>query len=159
MCTESRRGSSNSFICQCFPQYPLNSTSHTNQAGSVLGMCISPWHFARENPPSTSFLLATATFTPLYGRLCNVMGRKRAQQTAVLFMGIGTLLCGLSSSMEMLIAARFVSSMKDYSISSYPGHTFRSVVLEAEERTPPHSKPTSSFARSVKLWPDITTGS
>ncbi|KAJ3551201.1 hypothetical protein NM688_g4846 [Phlebia brevispora] len=54
----------------------------------------------------TAYLLATCTFTPLYGRLCNVMGRRAANQTAVYFAAIGTAMCGLSSSMEMLIAAR-----------------------------------------------------
>jgi len=55
-----------------------------------------------------SYLLAICTFTPLYGRLCNVMGRRGANQTAVILAGIGTLACGLSNSMEMLIVARFV---------------------------------------------------
>ncbi|KAI0761482.1 vacuolar amino acid permease [Trametes elegans] len=56
----------------------------------------------------TAYLLATCTFTPLYGRLCNVLGRRGANQLAVFFAGLGTAACGLSSSMEMLIAARFV---------------------------------------------------
>lgn len=55
-----------------------------------------------------SYLLAICTFTPLYGRLCNVLGRRGANQTAVIFAALGTLVCGLSNSMEMLIAARFV---------------------------------------------------
>ncbi|KAG7453193.1 MFS general substrate transporter [Guyanagaster necrorhizus] len=59
----------------------------------------------------TSYLLATCTFTPLYGRLCNVMGRRGANQTAVLFAGLGTLACGLSTNMETLILARFISGM------------------------------------------------
>lgn len=37
------------------------------------------------------------------------MGRRGANQTAVIFAAIGTAACGLSSNMEMLIAARFVS--------------------------------------------------
>ena len=36
------------------------------------------------------------------------MGRRGAAQTAVLFAGLGTLACGLSTSMEMLIVSRFV---------------------------------------------------
>ncbi|KAH7335239.1 MFS general substrate transporter [Rhizoctonia solani] len=70
--------------------------------------------YNRSNQASwlgTSFLLATCTFTPLYGRLCNVLGRRGANQTAVLFAGIGTLACGLSNSLEMLIAARFLAGM------------------------------------------------
>jgi MFS family permease len=37
------------------------------------------------------------------------LGRRGANQTAVILAGAGTLACGLSNSMEMLIAARFVS--------------------------------------------------
>lgn len=37
------------------------------------------------------------------------MGRRGANQTAVFFAALGTLACGLSSNMSMLIAARFVS--------------------------------------------------
>ncbi|KAL4254412.1 MFS transporter superfamily protein [Abortiporus biennis] len=59
----------------------------------------------------TSYLLATCTFTPLYGRLCNVMGRRGANQTAVFFAALGTALCGFSNNMETLIAARFLAGM------------------------------------------------
>ena len=37
------------------------------------------------------------------------MGRRGANQTAVFFAALGTAACGFSTSMEMLIAARFVS--------------------------------------------------
>ncbi|KZT18906.1 MFS general substrate transporter [Neolentinus lepideus HHB14362 ss-1] len=59
----------------------------------------------------TSYLLATCTFTPLYGRLCNVLGRRGANQMAVFLAGLGTLACGLSRNMEMLIVARFLSGL------------------------------------------------
>ncbi|KAI9069434.1 vacuolar amino acid permease [Trametes sanguinea] len=59
----------------------------------------------------TAYLLATCTFTPLYGRLCNVLGRRGANQVAVFFAGLGTMACGLSSNMEMLIAARFLGGI------------------------------------------------
>ncbi|KAH9939440.1 MFS general substrate transporter [Amylocystis lapponica] len=59
----------------------------------------------------TAYLLATCTFTPLYGRLCNVMGRRGANQIAVLFAAIGTIACGFSSNMETLIAARFLAGI------------------------------------------------
>ncbi|KAF7323384.1 Vacuolar amino acid permease [Mycena chlorophos] len=59
----------------------------------------------------TAYLLATCTFTPLYGRLCNVMGRRRASHTALLFAASGALACALSTNMEMLIAARFIAGM------------------------------------------------
>jgi MFS family permease len=56
----------------------------------------------------SSYLLAICTFTPLYGRLSNVLGRRGANQIAVILAGVGTLACGLSNSMELLIGARFV---------------------------------------------------
>ncbi|RDB19412.1 Multidrug resistance protein fnx1 [Hypsizygus marmoreus] len=59
----------------------------------------------------TSYLLATCTFTPLYGRLCNGMGRKNANHLALLFAGAGVLGCGLSNSMEMLILSRFLAGI------------------------------------------------
>ncbi|KZT11174.1 vacuolar amino acid permease [Laetiporus sulphureus 93-53] len=59
----------------------------------------------------TAYLLATSTFTPLYGRLCNVMGRRGANQVAVFFAALGTAACGLSGSMEVLIAARFLGGL------------------------------------------------
>ncbi|KJA19134.1 hypothetical protein HYPSUDRAFT_56817 [Hypholoma sublateritium FD-334 SS-4] len=59
----------------------------------------------------TSYLLATCTFTPLYGRLSDVMGRGGASQSAIIFAAIGILACGVSNSMQMLIVARFISGM------------------------------------------------
>ncbi|KZV67770.1 MFS general substrate transporter [Peniophora sp. CONT] len=59
----------------------------------------------------TSYLLATSTFTPLYGRLCDILGRRGANQSAVVFTAVGTLACGLSGSMEMLIVARFLAGL------------------------------------------------
>lgn len=70
--------------------------------------------FKKSNQASwlgTSYLLATCTFTPLYGRLCNALGRRGANQIAVLFCALGTLACGLSTNMEMLIVARFLSGI------------------------------------------------
>ncbi|KAG0701578.1 major facilitator superfamily domain-containing protein [Suillus ampliporus] len=59
----------------------------------------------------TSYLLAACTFTPLYGRLCTIMGRRGANQLAVCITALGTLCCGFSTNMEMLVAARFLSGM------------------------------------------------
>ncbi|KAF9445772.1 MFS general substrate transporter [Macrolepiota fuliginosa MF-IS2] len=70
--------------------------------------------FNKSNQASwlgTAYLLATCTFTPLYGRLCNVLGRQGAHATALLFAAAGCMMCGLSRSMEMLIMARFLAGM------------------------------------------------
>ncbi|KAJ1306850.1 hypothetical protein OPQ81_007835 [Rhizoctonia solani] len=85
---------------------------NTTMVATLISSISSEYH--RSNQASwlgTSFLLATCTFTPLYGRLCNVLGRRGANQTAVIFAAVGTLACGLSNSLEMLIAARFLSGM------------------------------------------------
>ncbi|KAH9017661.1 MFS general substrate transporter [Lactarius hengduanensis] len=70
--------------------------------------------FQKSNQASwlgTSYLLSICTFTPLYGRLCDVMGRRGANQIAVILLALGTLACGLSNNMSVLIAARFFSGM------------------------------------------------
>ncbi|KAG8949464.1 hypothetical protein FRC04_008563 [Tulasnella sp. 424] len=59
----------------------------------------------------TSFLLATCTFTPLYGRLSNAAGRRAACQTAVFFCALGTIACGFCKRLELLIAARFLAGL------------------------------------------------
>lgn len=56
----------------------------------------------------TAYLLAHAAFTPMYGRLSNVMGRRGANQLALGLLFLGTIGCGTAQSMEALVAARFV---------------------------------------------------
>ena len=95
---------------ECYHRFLPSSTRHTKRVGLELRTS------THEGAPVTvssltrglRYLLATCTFTPLYGRLSNVMGRRGANQTAVFFAALGTLACGLSTSMETLIAARFV---------------------------------------------------
>ncbi|KAF8343847.1 major facilitator superfamily domain-containing protein [Cantharellus anzutake] len=59
----------------------------------------------------TSYLLATCSFNPLYGRLCDAMGRRGANQTALVLHVLGLLGCGLSRNMETLIAAHFLAGI------------------------------------------------
>jgi EmrB/QacA subfamily drug resistance transporter len=54
----------------------------------------------------TSYLLASTIITALVGRLGDLFGRKRIFQTAVVFFVAGSVLCGLSQSMIMLVGAR-----------------------------------------------------
>jgi EmrB/QacA subfamily drug resistance transporter len=54
----------------------------------------------------TSYLLASTIITALVGRLGDLFGRKVVFQAAVVFFVLGSVLCGLSQSMVMLVAAR-----------------------------------------------------
>lgn len=59
---------------------------------------------------STAYLLTLSSFQPLYGKLADVFGRKEAVLASYFLFGIGNLLCGISQSMEQLIAARVVQA-------------------------------------------------
>ncbi|OBH13906.1 MDR family MFS transporter [Mycobacterium sp. E1747] len=54
----------------------------------------------------TSYLLASTIITALVGKVGDLFGRKRVFQAAVVFFVAGSVLCGLSSSMGMLVASR-----------------------------------------------------
>ena len=47
---------------------------------------------------------------PTYGRLSDVMGRRRVNELAILFAAVGVLAYGLSNSMQMPILSRLVSA-------------------------------------------------
>src|SRR5438445_732165 len=59
----------------------------------------------------TSYLLASTIITALAGRLGDLFGRKRVFQGAVTFFLAGSVLCGLSQSMTMLVGARALQGL------------------------------------------------
>ncbi|GAA5891699.1 hypothetical protein JCM6882_006171 [Rhodosporidiobolus microsporus] len=59
----------------------------------------------------TSYLLSTATFTPLYGRLADIIGRRSALLLALTLFTSGTALCGLAPSMVTLLVGRLIAGM------------------------------------------------
>lgn len=54
----------------------------------------------------TSCLLASTIVTALVGKLGDLFGRKRVFQSAIVFFVIGSVSCGLSQSMAMLVGSR-----------------------------------------------------
>jgi EmrB/QacA subfamily drug resistance transporter len=54
----------------------------------------------------TAYLLAQTIVTPLYGKLGDLYGRKRVLQAAIVLFLAGSALCGMSASMNQLIAFR-----------------------------------------------------
>ncbi|KAF9221873.1 vacuolar amino acid permease [Gyrodon lividus] len=84
--------------------------------GTVVATLISPIgsYFNKSEQSSylgTSYLLSVCCFTPLYGRLSDILGRKGAMLLGLTLFGSGTIACGLAPSMEMLILARAVAGM------------------------------------------------
>ena len=54
----------------------------------------------------TSYILASAAFLVPFGRMADMVGRKKVYLTGLLIFALCSLLCGLSSSVETLIAFR-----------------------------------------------------
>ncbi|KWX67192.1 MDR family MFS transporter [Mycobacterium sp. NAZ190054] len=54
----------------------------------------------------TSYLLASTIVTAIVGKLGDLFGRKLVFAAAVVFFIVGSVLCGISSTMEMLVASR-----------------------------------------------------
>lgn len=84
--------------------------------GTIVATLLSPIgaYFNRSNQSSyigTAYLLSVCCFTPLYGRLSDILGRKGAMLLALSLFGSGTLLCGVAPSMNVLIAARAIAGM------------------------------------------------
>jgi EmrB/QacA subfamily drug resistance transporter len=56
----------------------------------------------------TAYLLATTVSTPLYGKLGDLLGRKRLFQIAIVIFLVGSVLAGMATSMFQLIAFRAI---------------------------------------------------
>src|SRR5919198_3111065 len=60
---------------------------------------------------TSAYLLAQTAVVPLYGKLGDLYGRKRVLRSAVVIFLAGSALCGLSASMDELIAFRAVQGL------------------------------------------------
>ena len=59
----------------------------------------------------TGYILASTIVAPLYGKLGDLFGRRNMVFLAVSLFLVGSLLCGLAQSMEMLVAARLIKGL------------------------------------------------
>ncbi|CAM2757208.1 MDR family MFS transporter [Actinomyces slackii] len=59
----------------------------------------------------TAYTLAQTVAMPFYGRLGDVIGRKPLYLAAIALFVIGSALCGLAASMEVLVAFRFLQGL------------------------------------------------
>lgn len=59
----------------------------------------------------SAYLMASSSVMPIYGKLGDLFGRKRIMLFAVALFLVGSLACGLATSMETLIAARILQAL------------------------------------------------
>jgi MFS family permease len=60
---------------------------------------------------ASAYLIANAACQPLSGRLTDLFSRRSGLLFSNIFFGIGTLICGLSTSQGMIIAGRVIAGM------------------------------------------------
>lgn len=77
------------------------ATAMPSIVASVGGFEYYAWVFA-------AFLLAQATSTPLYGRLSDMYGRKPVLMVGIVIFLLASLLCGLATTMPVLVAFRLL---------------------------------------------------
>lgn len=68
------------------------------------GLALYSWVFS-------AFLLMQAVGTPIYGKLSDLFGRKRVFMAGISIFLLGSLLCGLASSMAALVAFRTLQGL------------------------------------------------
>jgi multidrug resistance protein len=66
------------------------------------------------------YLLASAVSIPIFGKLCDLFGRKKIMIIGILIFITGSALCGLSQNMEMLIIFRVIQGIGSGAIFTVP---------------------------------------
>lgn len=59
----------------------------------------------------TGFFITMTAFTPIFGSLCDVLGRKPAFLVAIGLFEIGSFICGIATTMKVLIIGRLVAGI------------------------------------------------
>lgn len=82
----------------------IASTALPTIVGDLNGVEIMQW-------VSTAYILTSTLTMPVYGKLGDLIGRKRLLMTALGLYAAGKVLCGLAVNMEMLIGGRLISGL------------------------------------------------
>ncbi|GAA5940426.1 hypothetical protein JCM3775_005088 [Rhodotorula graminis] len=109
--TKLPKGKRNAILCAVWLGVFLGALDGTIVATLISDVSSS---FKKSNQAGllgTSYLLSTATFTPLYGRLADIIGRRAALLIAFTLFTSGTALCGLAPSMVTLLIGRLIAGM------------------------------------------------
>ena len=80
------------------------ATAMPSIAEQLGGLALYPWVYS-------AYLLAQTLSIPLYGRLADLYGRRMIYVGGVALFLVGSLLCGLAPSMELLVAARALQGL------------------------------------------------
>jgi EmrB/QacA subfamily drug resistance transporter len=67
--------------------------------------------FSRVTWVITAYALAQVVTMPLYGKLGDLLGRKRVLLSAVVLFILGSMACGVAQTMNQLLVARFLQGM------------------------------------------------
>lgn len=59
----------------------------------------------------SAYFLTSTAFTPIYGSLCDIFGRKFTFMLAIALFEAGSLLCGAAPSMNTLIGGRLIAGI------------------------------------------------
>ncbi|WVF66941.1 hypothetical protein IAT40_001684 [Kwoniella sp. CBS 6097] len=81
----------------------------------------------------TAYLWSSVTFTPLYGRLSDLIGRRSAYIQAVSIFTLGTLGCGVATSFPILALSRFVAGMGGGGIGTVSSVLMADIFTPAEQ--------------------------
>lgn len=91
----------------------IASTALLTIVGDLNGVEIMQW-------VSTAYILSSTLVMPIYGKLGDLIGRKRLLMTALALYAAGKVVCGLSVNMGMLISGRLISGLGAAASSSCP---------------------------------------
>ncbi len=93
------------------PAMFLGALDQTIVAAALPAIAAALGNFIHITWVVTAYLLAATIAAPVYGRLGDAFGRRRAMIWALGFFVTGSLACTLALSFEMLVAARFVQGL------------------------------------------------
>lgn len=82
----------------------IASTALPTIVGDLNGVEIMQW-------VSTAYILSSTLVMPIYGKLGDLIGRKRLLMAALTLYAAGKVVCGLAVNMEMLISGRLISGL------------------------------------------------
>jgi EmrB/QacA subfamily drug resistance transporter len=100
----------------------------------------------------TGYLLTATATTPLWGKLSDLLGRRRLYELAIVVFMTGSILCGAATSMGMLIGARILQGCGAGGIFTLT-MTIMADVLSPRERGKYQGYMMSVFATATVLGP------